>query len=254
VDLAFIDRRSHLRPRVDLRRRGQQAAVDVRNLHKDFRSGEETLRILDGLNVSVPPGQFFAIAGVSGSGKTTLLNIISGLDVPTSGEVLVFGQAISGLDAEGRSAFRRDHLGFIFQFYNLLPTLTAEENVKLALELLPLSRAERSERAAHFLAVVGLAGKQRRFPGEMSGGEQQRVAIARALAKQPLVILADEPTGNLDRASGRRVVALLREATETAGTTVVIVTHDSEICDQADGVLDLSAASSRVADVRVEAL
>jgi putative ABC transport system ATP-binding protein len=237
---------------VNVREREQPVAVEVRNLHKHYTSGDETVRILDGLNFSIERGQFFAIAGVSGCGKTTLLNIISGLDVPSSGEVLVFGRAISVLDGEGRSAFRRDHLGFIFQFYNLMPMLTAEENVKLALELLPLSRAERNERAAHSLSVVGLKGKEQRLPGEMSGGEQQRVAIARALAKQPLLILADEPTGNLDRSSARGIVGLLREAAERLGTTVVVVTHDAEICDLADGVLDLGVPSARAARVRME--
>jgi putative ABC transport system ATP-binding protein len=227
-------------------------AVEVRNLRKHYTSGEETIRVLDGLSFSVLAGQFFAIAGVSGSGKTTLLNIISGLDVPTSGEVDVFGHAISALDDEGRSAFRRHHLGFIFQFYNLMPMLTAEENVKLALELLPVSRRERHDRAAHALSIVGLAGKARRFPSQMSGGEQQRVAIARALAKQPLLVLADEPTGNLDRASARGIVALLREAAEKLGTTVIVVTHDAEICDVADRVLDVGAAPAPPPRLRME--
>ena len=242
--------RSHDRPavlpfkgaQIADRDRPQHFAVEVRSLHKHYTSGDETVRILDGLSFSIQPGQFFAIAGVSGSGKTTLLNILSGLDVPSSGEVLVGGRAISALDGEGRSAFRRDHLGFIFQFYNLMPMLTAEENVKLALELLPLSRSDRNERAAHYLSLVGLKGKERRFPGELSGGEQQRVAIARALAKQPLLILADEPTGNLDRSSARGIVRLLREATNL-GTTVVVVTHDAEICSLADEVLDLVPAA-----------
>ena len=231
----------------DPRERPQHIAVEVRSLHKHYTSGDETVRILDGLSFSIQRGHFFAIAGVSGSGKTTLLNILSGLDVPTSGDVLVCGRSISALDGEGRSAFRRDHLGFIFQFYNLMPMLTAEENVKLALELLPLSRSERNERAAHYLSIVGLTGKERRFPGELSGGEQQRVAIARALAKQPLLILADEPTGNLDRSSARGIVRLLREATNL-GATVVVVTHDAEICGLADAVLDLvpSASATRV--------
>ena len=232
----------------------QLIAVEVRNLHKHYRSGEETVHMLDGLNFSIPSGKFFVIAGVSGSGKTTLLNIISGLDVPSSGDVLVFGRAISALDDEQRSAFRRDHLGFIFQFYNLMPMLTAEENVKLTLELLPLTRSERNERAAHFLSVVGLKGKERRLPGELSGGEQQRVAVARALAKQPLLILADEPTGNLDRSSARGVISLLRDAAERLGTTVVVVTHDAEICDLADAVLDLGAPAAQARVVRTEAV
>jgi putative ABC transport system ATP-binding protein len=233
--------------------RKQDAAVEVRSLRKHYTSGDQTIRILDGLSFSIQSGHFFAIAGVSGSGKTTLLNILSGLDVPTSGDVLVGGRTITSLDGEGRSAFRRDHLGFIFQFYNLMPMLTAEENVKLALELLPLSRSERNERTAHYLSLVGLAGKERRFPGELSGGEQQRVAIARALAKQPLLILADEPTGNLDRASARGIVRLLRDATDF-GTTVVVVTHDAEICGLADEVLDLGIPSTHGARVPMEVL
>jgi putative ABC transport system ATP-binding protein len=238
----------------NVRRLQQRVAVEVRDLHKHYTSGEETVHMLDGLNFTIASGKFFAIAGVSGSGKTTLLNIISGLDVPSSGDVLVFGRAISALDAEQRSAFRRDHLGFIFQFYNLMPMLTAEENVKLALELLPLTRGERNDRAAHFLSLVGLQGKERRLPCQMSGGEQQRVAVARALAKQPLLILADEPTGNLDRSSARGIISLLRDAAEKLGTTVVVVTHDAEICDLADAVLDLGVPATQATRIRMEAL
>jgi putative ABC transport system ATP-binding protein len=227
-------------------------AVQARDLRKQYKSGDETVWILDGISFSVRAGQFFAIAGVSGSGKTTLLNIMSGLDVPTSGELLVFGHSITALDNEQRSGFRRDHLGFIFQFYNLMPMLTAEENVKLALELMPLSRAERNERAAHYLELVGLKGKGRRFPNQLSGGEQQRVAIARALAKEPLLILADEPTGSLDRGTGRGIVGLLRHAVETLGTTVVVVTHDAEISAQADSVLALGTSTLSEAHARME--
>jgi putative ABC transport system ATP-binding protein len=230
----------------------RQAAVEVQNLCKLYTSGEETVRILDGVSFSVEAGQFFAIAGVSGSGKTTLLNIMSGLDVPTSGDVRIFGSAITALNGDRRAAFRRDHLGFIFQFYNLMPMLTAEENVKLVLELLPLSKSERDDRTAHYLSVVGLRGKERRMPGQLSGGEQQRVAIGRALAKEPLLILADEPTGSLDRETGRGIVALMREATEKLGTTVIVVTHDAEISALADGVLNLGARTTRDVRVRVE--
>nr|AEH26485.1 ABC transporter-related protein [uncultured Acidobacteria bacterium A3] len=228
------------------------AAVEVRDLRKAYRSGDEVVHLLDGVSFSIPAGQFFAITGVSGSGKTTLLNIMSGLDVPTSGDVAVFGQVITRFGSEARAAFRRDHLGFIFQFYNLMPTLTAEENVKLALELLPLGRSEMKDRAAHYLRLVGLAGKERRFPNQLSGGEQQRVAIARALAKQPLLILADEPTGSLDRTTGHSIMALMREATANLDTTVVVVTHDADISALADGALSLDVTRDYAAHAGME--
>jgi putative ABC transport system ATP-binding protein len=220
--------------------------VEVRGLGKQYRSGDESVHILQDVSFSIPHGDFFAIVGVSGSGKTTLLNILSGLDVPTAGDVTVCGNEIAALGPEDRATFRRENLGFVFQFYNLMPTLTAKENVKLGLELLRLSRSEMNDRAAHYLGLVGLRGKEDRFPQQLSGGEQQRVAIARALAKHPLLVLADEPTGSLDRATGRSITAVMREATEWLGTTVVVVTHDEEISTHADGVLRLDAVEPYV--------
>ena len=222
----------------------ERSVVEARSLSKQYRSGDESVHIFKDLSFSIQQGDFFAIVGVSGSGKTTLLNVLSGLDVPTSGEATVCGEAITALGPEDRASFRREHLGFVFQFYNLMPTLTAEENVKLGLELLRLSRSEMSDRAAHYLGLVGLRGKEGRFPNQLSGGEQQRVAIARALAKHPSLVLADEPTGSLDRATGRSITAVMREATEWLGTTVVVVTHDEEITTHADGVLRLDAVES----------
>lgn len=213
-----------------------QTAILVEGVQKTFVSGEVEYQVLQEVNLTVNKGDFLAILGVSGSGKTTLLNIIGAMDVPTSGRVEVFKQELTRMSEAERTLFRRNHLGFVFQFYNLLPTLTAEENVKIGLELIGLSKEEMQQRSTHYLDAVGLQGKHKKFPSQLSGGEQQRVAIARALAKQPYLVLADEPTGNLDRATGRSVLALMRKLNRESGITFVIVTHDLEISELSDRV------------------
>jgi ABC-type lipoprotein export system ATPase subunit len=215
--------------------------VEVRRLKKQYPSGDELVTIFDNVNFSIKTGEFFAILGFSGSGKTTLLNVIGGLDVPTSGEVRVFGKSVTSMSPDARTKFRRDHLGFVFQFYNLLPALTAIENVKVGMELQDLPRSEIADRAEHYLRAVGLKGKEHRRPAQLSGGEQQRVAIARALAKKPALILADEPTGNLDRGTGRSIMALMRELNSELGTTFVVVTHDTDVSALADNTYNVEA-------------
>lgn len=222
--------------------------IDVCGVSKTFESGAGAVHVLQDVSFSVPAGSLFTLLGASGSGKTTLLNLMGGLELPTSGHVDVFGTRVSALTTEARAKFRREQLGFVFQFYNLLPTLTAAENVKVGLELLGLSRGEVDARAAEALEAVELGGKQQRLPAQLSGGEQQRVAIARALAKRPLLVLADEPTGNLDRATGQAILGMMRALKDSHGTTFVIVTHDPEVGQLSDAsfrVDRLSASSER---------
>ncbi len=198
--------------------------------------GDTETVVLKNVDLEIRQGEFLTIIGVSGSGKSTLLNIIGALDTPTSGEVEVLGEKLSQASEEERTLFRKQHLGFIFQFYNLLPTLTAEENVKIGLELLKLSASEMRERVTKYLDAVGLGAKRHKFPSQMSGGEQQRVAIARALAKHPRIILADEPTGNLDRDTAHSILTLMRKMNQESGVTFVIVTHDMEMAKLSDRV------------------
>jgi ABC-type lipoprotein export system ATPase subunit len=198
--------------------------------------GDTETTILQNVDLDIRQGEFLSILGVSGSGKSTLLNLIGALDTPTSGEVKVLGENLSRATEEERTLFRRHHLGFIFQFYNLLPTMTAEENVKLGLELLKLPAAEMQQRVSKYLEAVGLGTKKHKFPSQMSGGEQQRVAIARALVKQPRIILADEPTGNLDRETAHSILALMRRMNQDSGVTFIIVTHDMEVAKLSDRV------------------
>lgn len=192
---------------------------------------------LRGVDLDIKKGQIIALFGKSGSGKTTLLNLLAGLDEPTRGRIEIDKEDLGALGEKGRTLLRRHKLGFVFQFFNLLPTLTAAENVHLSLEL--AGRAD--ERLTHeFLDLVGLAGKERRFPHELSGGEQQRVAIARALVKKPPIILADEPTGNLDSATGVQILTLLTSRCRDAGTTLIMVSHAMNTCEYADRVLRMT--------------
>ncbi len=234
--------------------RNPSRTIEVQNVSKEYQNGDQMIAILNDVSFSVNDGDFFAILGVSGSGKTTLLNIIGGLDRPSSGEVLISGKSITSMTEEERLRFRRDYLGFVFQFYNLLPMLTARENVQLGLELMSLPKSEIDERSAYYLKAVGLEQKAERFPSQLSGGEQQRVAIARALAKKPLLVLADEPTGNLDVATGRSIMNLMCELNSTLGTTFVVVTHDSELSALADDTYRVEAAVPAVAAPLLKAL
>lgn len=205
---------------------------------KVYRQGDSTFSVLERVSFDVPQGQFAVIMGPSGSGKSTLLHLIGGLDRPSTGDVLICGRAISQMADDELTLFRRTRIGFVFQFFNLLPTLTALENVALPLVLDGRSGAEAERKARVLLEQVGLDGRRRHLPEELSGGEIQRVAIARALVFDPAVLLADEPTGNLDRQSGREVLAILEEL-NSQGITLIVVTHNPEIGERARRCLRL---------------
>ena len=210
--------------------------IDVR---KAYRQGENEVVALAGVSLDIPRGAFTAIMGPSGSGKSTLLHLMGGLDRPSGGELLVDGRLIGQMADDEVTLFRRTSIGFVFQFFNLLPTLTAWENVTLPLVLDGRSKAEVDQRAALLLEKVGLEKRQHHLPEEMSGGEIQRVAIARALAFNPPILLADEPTGNLDSKTGQSVLSLLRKINQENGSTVVIVTHSQEAANSADRTIYL---------------
>ncbi len=214
----------------------QEPIVRLERVSKDYTEGGEARHVLREATVSFAEGEVVAIRGRSGSGKSTLLNLVAGIDSPTAGEVWVAGTCLSRLSPADRTLFRRDHLGFVFQFFNLIPTLRVLENVQLPAELRGLPSGEAAERARTLLAAVGLAGRERSFPDRLSGGEQQRVAIARALVQDPRVLLADEPTGNLDDATGEAVMDLLEGLTRNAGRTLVLVTHSLQVAARADRV------------------
>ncbi len=205
--------------------------IELHALTKSFLTRTRRVEVLRGIDLQVPSGQFLAVRGPSGSGKTTLLGLIAGLDSPTSGRVVLDGEEITGLSEDRMAVLRGRKIGFIHQAYHLIPTLTAEENVRLPLDL----AGERSaETAQELLARVGLADRRTHYPVELSGGEQQRVALARALARRPSILLADEPTGNLDSASGQMVLDLLAELHREHGTTLILVTHELPVAHRAD--------------------
>jgi putative ABC transport system ATP-binding protein len=214
--------------------------VEVDNLAKMYRSGSTQQVVFDRLAFSVEQGETVALLGASGSGKTTLLNLISGIDSPDSGKVLLDGVDVHALAEPERTLLRRRRIGFVFQFFNLIQTLTVGENVALPLELLGEDAAAAQQRAAALLEDVGLGGLAPRYPETLSGGEQQRAAIARALAHRPALLLADEPTGNLDEDSGGRISALLTGLVRRQGTTMLVVTHSAAVAQAADRVLRLS--------------
>jgi putative ABC transport system ATP-binding protein len=214
--------------------------LEAREVTKSFRSGGGTVTAVDGVTMTVSDGEFVAIVGRSGSGKTTLMSMLGALERPTSGMIFVDGQDITQLGPGELVHYRGRKIGFVFQSYNLVPNLTSTENVMLPMEFIGVGRSERRKRAMQLLEQVELTGaKQRRKPGRLSGGEQQRVAIARALANQPSIILADEPAGNLDSQTSSTIIELLRGLSRSEGTTVIVVTHDGTIADQADRVLQL---------------
>ncbi|MFN8094346.1 MAG: ABC transporter ATP-binding protein [Vicinamibacteria bacterium] len=208
--------------------------VRLDRVSKEYREGGESRRVLRETSVAFAEGEIVAVRGRSGSGKSTLLNLVAGIDVPTAGEVWVAGVRLNGLDPARRTAFRRDHVGFVFQFFNLIPTLSVLENVQLPAELGGDSPDVAAERARALLDEVGLAGREAAFPDRLSGGEQQRVAVARALVRAPRLLLADEPTGNLDDATGRSVMALLERVTRGQGRSLVLVTHSESVAAAAD--------------------
>ena len=216
-----------------------QAMVRVEGLHRTFGSGPTAVHALRGVSFSVRRGELTALKGRSGSGKTTLLNLLGGLDRPSSGRITVDGQDLGGLGEEGLLALRRDRIGFVFQSFGLIPILTAAENVGVPMRLRRTAAAEREERVADLLALVGLGDHVNQRPGELSGGQQQRVAIARALANQPALIIADEPTGQLDSDTGRAIMQLLQAVVRSEGVTALVATHDPQLMKLADRVLDL---------------
>lgn len=213
--------------------------VRVRGVHKYFTRGSERLDVLNGLTLEVPEGQFLGLMGPSGSGKTTLLNLIAGLDTPSQGEVWVADQRISAMTEGQLARWRTRHIGFVFQFYHLLPVLTAYENVELPLLLLPLSAAQRREQVLTALELVGLTDRMRHRPGQLSGGQQQRVGIARAIVTDPTLIMADEPTGDLDARSAQEILDLLCELRQSLHKTILLVTHDPRAAERADRLLHL---------------
>jgi putative ABC transport system ATP-binding protein len=219
------------------------AVIEVKNATRIYKRGKTELKALDIASLVVPKGQFLSVMGASGSGKSTLLNLLGALDVPTSGTITIEGREISRLPDDELSLFRRDRLGFIFQFFNLLPTLTAIENVILPALLSGRPRSEMEPKARAMLEQVGLKGRDSHRPDELSGGEMQRVAVARALLTEPALLLADEPTGNLDSRTGAEVLKLVREATRARGLTVVMVTHDAKAAEVGDRIVRLADGS-----------
>jgi putative ABC transport system ATP-binding protein len=217
----------------------KQYFVRLENLSKRYKEGGRNRSVLQDVNAEFAPGESVAILGKSGSGKSTLLNLISGIDLVDGGSIWVDGQSLTDFDERQRTLYRRQNIGFVFQFFNLIPTLTVWENVVLPLELAGVPNGEIEHRAESLLEAVGLLDRRETFPDRLSGGEQQRVAIARALVHDPLLVLADEPTGNLDEETGRQVMSLLDRLTRQKGKNLILVTHSAEAAAYADRVLTL---------------
>jgi putative ABC transport system ATP-binding protein len=215
------------------------ALVQIRNLSKTYRRGPEQVHVLHAIDLDIAEGDFVALMGPSGSGKTTLLNLIGGLDSPTSGEIVVAGQHIEKMGSGALAHWRSNHVGFVFQFYNLMPTLTAQKNIELPLLLTQLSSAQRRRNAEIALELVGLKDRGKHRPNELSGGQQQRVAIARAIVSDPTLLICDEPTGDLDRASAEEILGLLQTLNREHGKTIVMVTHDPKAAEYATHTLHL---------------
>lgn len=213
--------------------------VTIRNVRKDYRRGSEVVEVLHSIQLDIRQGEFVALMGPSGSGKSTLLNLIGGLDNPTDGEIRIDGERIDELSSNQLAHWRSENVGFVFQFYNLMPTLTAQRNVELPLLLTNLSAAERRQRAAVALQLVGLADRAKHKPNELSGGQQQRVSIARAIVSDPKLLICDEPTGDLDRQSAEDVLNLLNELNRQHGKTILMVTHDPKAAEHASRVVHL---------------
>ncbi|MEX1658090.1 ABC transporter ATP-binding protein [Streptomyces pseudovenezuelae] len=216
-----------------------ETMVRVEDIHRSFGEGAAAVHALRGVSFEVPRGELVALKGRSGSGKTTLLNIVGGLDRPDRGRVELDGVDIAGLDEDGLLALRRDRIGFVFQSFGLIPILTAAENVGVPMRLRRMDARAREERVELLLALVGLADHAKQRPGELSGGQQQRVAIARALANNPSLLVADEPTGQLDAETGHAVMELLRAVVRSENVTALVATHDATLLDLADRVLEL---------------
>jgi putative ABC transport system ATP-binding protein len=215
------------------------SAVSFKDVSKHYTRGKQNVAVLEHFDLEIGEGEFVAIMGPSGSGKTTLLNLIGGLDRPSSGHVSVAGERLDQLSGSGLSKWRARHVGFIFQFYNLLPTLSGERNVELPLLLTSLSRAERRRKVAAALQLVGLADRAKHKPGELSGGQQQRIAIARALVADPTILICDEPTGDLDRHTAEEILGLLQTLNRQYGKTIIMVTHDPKAASYASRQLQV---------------
>jgi putative ABC transport system ATP-binding protein len=220
-------------------RSGTETLISLRNIFKSYRRGDQVIQVLSEISFDIARGEFLALMGPSGSGKSTLLNLIAGIDRPDTGELLVAGVDIVQLGEAALADWRAGHVGFIFQFYNLMPVLTAYENVELPLALTALSRRERREHAEAALELVGLTDRMSHYPSELSGGQQQRVAIARAFVTDPALIVADEPTGDLDRHSAGDVLELLRRLAGDMGKTIIMVTHDRKAAESAQAIMHL---------------
>jgi len=216
-----------------------KAIINIEKLSKSYQRGEELVQVLDNLSLTVKEGEFTALMGPSGSGKTTLLNLIAGIDKAGSGYLEVAGSILNELNESELTKWRARHVGFVFQFYNLLPVLSALENVALPLSLLPMSRRERYERARFALDIVGLGERANHFPAQLSGGQEQRVAIARAVVTDPTIIIADEPTGDLDRRSASEIMVLMQRLNQELKKTIVMVTHDQAAAGYAGRILHL---------------
>jgi putative ABC transport system ATP-binding protein len=223
--------------------------IRIFNLEKAYHQADGERKVLTGLSARFTAGEFVAIRGRSGSGKTTLLNMIAGIDTPDSGEIYFGDILLNQLSRDQLTHFRRDHVGFVFQFFNLIPTLTVLENILLPGELSGKNSGVLNSRAQDLLSRVGLSGRGSDFPDRLSGGEQQRVALARALALHPPIVLADEPTGNLDRTTGAEVLGLLNELRRELGTLVIMVTHSHKIAGEADRILDLEDGKFAASDL-----
>ncbi len=225
--------------RVDGNGNGQAALIRVRDLDKKYQRGSEEIHVLQGLNLDVEQSDFVAFMGPSGSGKTTLLNLLGGLDVPTSGTITVAGEEIDHMSGRVLAAWRARHVGFVFQMYNLLPVLTAFQNVELPLLLTKLSKTERRRHVEAALSIVGLSDRMQHYPRQLSGGQEQRVSIARAIVADPTFLLCDEPTGDLDRKSADEVMELLERLVKEHAKTILMVTHDPRAAERAHAILHL---------------
>src|SRR5712675_2084506 len=219
------------------------ALIQVRGVNKTYRRGGENIQVLQGLNLDVDKGDFVAFMGPSGSGKTTLLNLLGGLDVPSAGSITVDGDEVTSMSASKLTHWRARHVGFIFQMYNLIPVLTAFQNVELPLLLTKLSKSERRKHVETALQVVGLADRMQHYPRQLSGGQEQRVAIARAIVADPTFLLCDEPTGDLDRKSADEIMNLIIRLVREYGKTVLMVTHDPAVAQRAQVTLRLEKGS-----------
>jgi len=227
----------------------ETTAIEFRNVSKSYREGGREHYVLNEMDFVLPEGEIIVLLGRSGSGKSTILNLISGIDLPTSGEIMAKKRSLSAMDEEERTLFRRQHIGFIFQFFNLIPTLTVLENLLLPLELNDITGKEATNRCMSMLDEVGLANRSSSFPDMLSGGEQQRIAIARALIHEPDIVLADEPTGNLDAETGAKVIDLLDRLIRKRGKTMIMATHSRDVIRLADKVYSMKNGTMQLQEM-----